>query len=610
MTSLAREWNESYLGLHFPKEELFWSTYMGIRDEAAAPAEAEKRLKAWVSDPAHLPRVRDAISRATAGDDRIALEGWKRFFESNAIEDADARAMQSELVELERAIYEKRASLRFDYRTGDGESRQGSVNVLSVNVTTSKDETTRRSSFESLQGLERWVVGNGFLELVRRRNAFARKLGFRNFFAYKLMRNEGLTEQALDSIFGPFERATREKCFSEIARMEREHGPGVREPWELMFRATGDVVAELDPYFPFSKSVEVWGLSFWRLGIRFRGASLTLDLLDRAGKYENGFMHGPVPCWVDGGKWIPARINFTSNATPTQIGSGHRATVTLFHEGGHAAHFSNVTQPSPVFSQEFPPTSMAYAETQSMFCDSLLGDADWMKRYARNRAGEVIPDELVRRRMTTSQPFMAYRERAILVVALFEQRLYAMEDDALSPESVLALARRCEKDVFGLDAISRPLLTVPHLLSDSGACSYQGYLLAHMAVYQTRAHFKSKYGALADEERIGPDLASVYWSPGNSITHSESIRRLTGQSLGGQALAEECNASTDGIWERAKRDIATLDRRPAKGSLESVDLDASIRIVDGAEVIAETGGGSFAALARKFEAWIEARSAR
>lgn len=35
-------------------------------------------------------------------------------------------------------------------------------------------------------------------------------------------------------------------------------------------------------------------------------------------------------------------------------------------------------------SQERAPTSVAYAETQSMTLDSLAGDAAWMGRYARN----------------------------------------------------------------------------------------------------------------------------------------------------------------------------------------------------------------------------------
>ncbi len=41
------------------------------------------------------------------------------------------------------------------------------------------------------------------------------------------------------------------------------------------------------------------------------------------------------------------------------------------HEAGHAAHFANIRMPSPLFSQERAPTSVAYAELQSMFLDAL-----------------------------------------------------------------------------------------------------------------------------------------------------------------------------------------------------------------------------------------------
>jgi hypothetical protein len=50
------------------------------------------------------------------------------------------------------------------------------------------------------------------------------------------------------------------------------------------------------------------------------------------------------------------------------------------HEAGHAAHFANIVQPSPMFSQERAPTSVAYAENQSMFLDSLVADAAWRGR--------------------------------------------------------------------------------------------------------------------------------------------------------------------------------------------------------------------------------------
>ena len=62
------------------------------------------------------------------------------------------------------------------------------------------------------------------------------------------------------------------------------------------------------------------------------------------------FCHWPQPAYFKAdGTWVPSQTNFTSLATPTQIGSGRTALVTLLHEGGHAAHFANVLQRSPFF---------------------------------------------------------------------------------------------------------------------------------------------------------------------------------------------------------------------------------------------------------------------
>ena len=156
-----------------------------------------------------------------------------------------------------------------------------------------------------------------------------------------------------------------------LADLRARHGDDATAPWNLRFLASGDVIRRLDPYMPFGLALRRWIDSFRRLGIQFRGATMQLDLLERPGKHQNGFCHGPVPSWVtEDGRWVPAAINFTAEAKPDQVGSGLRAINTLFHEGGHAAHFANVVQNSPCFSQEYPPTSMAYAETQSMFCDS------------------------------------------------------------------------------------------------------------------------------------------------------------------------------------------------------------------------------------------------
>jgi Zn-dependent oligopeptidase len=358
----------------------------------------------------------------------------------------------------------------------------------------------------------------------------------------------------------------------------------------------------MDPYMPFGQALRRWVQSFYRLGIRYRGATIQLDLLERPGKYQNGFCHGPMPAWVtDRGEWVPGQINFTAEAKPDQVGSGLRAINTLFHEGGHAAHFANVAQNAPCFSQEYAPTSMAYAETQSMFCDSLLNDADWLKRYARTGQGEVIPDELIRDRVSSSQPMRAFDERSIAVVPYFEAALYQLADAALTPEAVLSLARETEVRVLGVES-PRPMLAIPHLLNQESAASYQGYLLAHMAVYQTRAFFLREYGYLTDNGAIGPALAQHYWAPGNSVDHDATLRSLTGEGFSARYLADECNQSVSAAWERARTVIATAASRQAPLA-DSAELEADIRVVHGAEVLADSSRGADA-MCTRFEDWV------
>ena len=145
------------------------------------------------------------------------------------------------------------------------------------------------------------------------------------------------------------------------------------------------------------------------------------------------------------------------------------------HEAGHAAHFANVEMPSPLFSQERSPTSVAYAENQSMFLDSLVGDADWMAKYAISREGNAIPWDLVADQIKATHPYKVFALRGMIAVPYFEKALYEMAEEDLSAESIKALADKIEKDIQG-GLSPRPLLSVPHILSDEASCYYHGYV--------------------------------------------------------------------------------------------------------------------------------------
>lgn len=611
--ALFDQLNTQYLAIHKAKEDLFWDTYMAVSSDDAGFARAEESYKNFISDPQRLAEVRNAlVSLPTTDADpetealRHGLQGWQALFESNIIDNDAARQLMRELIALESGLFAKRRELVLQHTNEAGEVEETTLSGLATNLSTNRSETARKSSVDAMLMLERWVLDNGFLDIVKKRNAFARAQGFANYFDFKVQKNEQMSAEQLFTILDDFEVRTRDANTRALGDLVRLHGADATEPWNLRFHIGGDVTRQLDPYLSFSKGLDRWIRSFRHLGISYRGATMQLDLLERKGKYQNGFCHGPIPPYFNAkGQWIQGQINFTANAQPNQIGSGARSINTLFHEGGHAAHFANVTQNAPCFSQEFAPTSMAYAETQSMFCDSLLDDADWLKRYARNSEGQAIPDALIHARIQSAQPFAAFAERGILVVPYFERALYQLTEDALTPERVIALARATELRILGVATGPRPLLAIPHLLNQESAAAYHGYLLANMAVYQTRAYFERTYGYLTDNPAIGPALAEHYWARGNSINHNATLVSLTGESFNAKYLADSCNQTVEEAWAEAQAKMTAAEKREYPPA-PIPDLDATIRIVHGAELIADNSE-SEGAMCQQFERWVEQR---
>lgn len=589
-TSYLNNLNQEYLAIHKNKEDFFWETYMGTSDDHDGSTKAQTQWTQYLSNPDKISEILQQINAADSIKNELekrqtieGLTGWLAMFRAHSIESAKAHKLKEKLIQLEADLFEKKQSHVMHYVNEKGESTEGSLPILSSIIRTHNNEQVRKSAHKALIDLEQWLLANGLIELIKLRNQFAHSLGYKTYFDYSIEKTEQMTTNQLFTILDDFERRTRDGHLDSLKNLAKLKGKQALSASNFVYSFAGDVMRDLDQYVPFSQSLRRWVESFGRLNVDYSGAELTLDLLDRKGKYPNGFCHGPIPSFYDQGSWIAAKVNFTSNAKPDQIGSGYDGINTLFHEGGHAAHFSNVKMNAPCFSQEFAPTSMAYAETQSMFCDSLLTDADWLKQYAINADGESVSEEIIKGIIDSKQPFKAYEERSILVVPYFERDLYLLTENELTPEIITQLARDCEKKILGLECSPRPLMAIPHLLSDESACSYQGYLLAHMAVYQTRAYFMGKFGYLTDNPEIGPLLAKHYWAAGNSVSHNQSIKALTDEGFNAKYLADECNLTVDAAWKLEQAKISALASRE-RADLRS--LNASIKIVDGSTVLA------------------------
>ena len=98
--------------------------------------------------------------------------------------------------------------------------------------------------------------------------------------------------------------------------------------------------------------------------------------------------------------------------------------------------------------------------------------------------------------------------RAMIAVPYFEKALYETPADELSPEKIAEIADEIEKKIQG-GLSARPLLSVPHILSDEASCYYHGYVLAEMAVHQTRAFLKRRDGYIVDNPKAPLLLLSI-----------------------------------------------------------------------------------------------------
>ncbi|MGQ0552862.1 MAG: M3 family metallopeptidase [Planctomycetota bacterium] len=633
--ALLNDLNREFERLHTAKEDAFWDVFMGLSaDRDAARADFNRKevaLQDFLRDPARLVSARAALAAARAPSQApdsvlVALEGWCQTLAAHCIEQPEARAEAASLLDAEGELAGARSRMALGYREPASAGSSGafvpaSSVKLGAMLLSDPQAARRRAAWEGLRSIETCVLEHGFLEIVKRRNRLGRSLGAEDYYDWTVQRGEGLSKRRIFAWLEEVEAATRQAGRRAVEWLAAEHGEPAT-PWNLRYWATGDLTREQDPYFPFSQALLRWGRSFAALGIDYQGATLVLDLIDRKGKHENGFMHGPVPAWRDDGQRRPARIQFTANAIPGLVGAGRRAAETLFHEGGHAAHFANIDMPAPCFAQEWAPSSVAFAETQSMFLDSLLADADWQARYATTRDGQPMPAELIERGIRARQPLAAWELRQRLSVCFGEKALYEIPEAELTPQRALEALREVEQRLLFLEEGSpRPILSVPHLISGESSAYYHGYVLAEMAVEQTRAFFLARDGRLTDNPKIGPTLREHYWQPGNSRSFEDFVAALTGAPLSARHLAGRVNRTAD---EAAAEARALLERSGHLGASSSrtaatpttsaraapaaVQLNASVQVRHGHEVIASTAGSSFEACAARFADWVEAQA--
>ena len=334
--------NAEYERVHCDFEKQFWGTKMNLKAGAFSTAQlgaTKEAMEAFLRDAPRLATAKAYAADATS-EQKVVLDCFCRTFACYQMSSDAAVALRQKSTAIEDALSEKRNAMTLGYTVpASGEFEEKSSVGLRTVMRTADDAAVREAAWRGLRSIGPFALDAGFCDLVRTRNAMAKALGYADFYDYKVTQAEGFGKTKLFGILDTLRAGSDSLLARARAALAEEKGADALEPWNLSYAMAGDVEKRLDPYFPFEKAVGVWGRSFAAMGITYRGATMTLDLLDRKGKYSNGFCHWPQPAWrKPDGSWQPTTTNFTSLADPTAVGSGKTALATLMHEAGHAAH--------------------------------------------------------------------------------------------------------------------------------------------------------------------------------------------------------------------------------------------------------------------------------
>ena len=593
---LLQNLNSTYVNLHQKFEELFWLFKMGDHSVEEAMNETEKTRDLFRSDAGNLNCVKEALTVSGLANDEVKrLEVWKNFFQLYQTP-IKLTSLRDKISVLEGRVAKKFATRKEGYKDPNtGEFVPASKSKIRMIMRTNSDEAVRKACFDALEEMSLDAVGE-YVELVAMRNQFARALGYDDFYAYKLRLSEGMAKNEVFDVFGEIYERTK-YALADIRDLEAIK-PGLRKPWNFGFMMTGSFILEEDPYYIFDEALMGWGRSFSALGINYRGGKLQLDLLDRQGKYNNGFCHYPMIVNFNDGKRNPGAANFTCNAIYGQPGSGNLAYETLFHEAGHAADRLASEQTEVCLNTEWPPASIAWAETHSQFLDTMFSSIEWRTRYAKDKDGNPYPLELFERKARQVRILSPLALNSIMMVSEFEKRVY--EEQNLTPEKVVKIAKEVSRKYTDYSEDSLWILSVPHIYDWENSAYYHSYGLAILALDQWRKYFYDKYGYIVDNPNVGDEMAKV-WKLGSAKTFPEFVRMATGKNLSPKAFLEDVTMNIEKYLARARRRIERM-----KSILEitrPVELNADIKMVHGKEIIADNSV-SFEDMARKYGEWL------
>eukprot|EP00962_Isochrysis_galbana_P017143 scaffold4925_cov125-Isochrysis_galbana.AAC.9 len=182
--SFINEVNARYETLHRAFEEQFWGTKMALAADMYSVSEltrTKEEMEAFLADEAKLSKSRELLAQAETAElsesEVRTLKIFERTFGCYIMESAEARELRATATRAEGALEDARNKMTLGATMpGKGFVEMSSVGLRNT-MRVDPDEAARKACWEGLRSIGNFITSNGFIELVRTRNAMARALG-------------------------------------------------------------------------------------------------------------------------------------------------------------------------------------------------------------------------------------------------------------------------------------------------------------------------------------------------------------------------------------------------------------------------------------------------
>jgi peptidyl-dipeptidase A len=431
-----------------------------------------------------------------------------------------AAELRARIVELEASV-----DVRFSRHRGVVGGVEVDDTAIKKVLRSGEDVGERREAWEAAKTVGA-AVADDVRQLARLRNEAARSLGYRDWYALSLAKDE-LDEQKLQATLAETDRATAEPFFRWKAALDQRlavrFGCAVSDlrPWHyadpFFQEPPPDGAIDLDGYFAGADVVALSRRTMEGVGLGADEIIARSDLYPRAGKNQHAFC-------VSIDRLDDVRV--LANLAQT-----HDSAETMLHELGHGAYDLGFADELSWLERT---SHLVTTEASALFFGALAGSSGWLELVLGVDAREVAGLESRLREARAAE--LAVFTRWVLVMNGFERGLYADPDgdlDALWWELVSRY-----QGVTPPDGRSAPDWAAKIHIAVAPVY-YHTYLYGSIVALQLKDALDGALGRIVDEPAVGELLCERLYGRGQAVRWDSLVERATGAPLSVASLERE-----------------------------------------------------------------------